>query len=244
MRYRNLRVDKKGFTIIELLIAIIIIGILVAVIIPVLLNRAEEARIAAAESDIEHLRGAEERSAIDTGYAYRFHVLDDKIGGNGIFDPLDPGDLDGIRDERANTLVFRPTHIFIGIKSGDFLGQSAIDPNNNDIFDRLVTNETSFGWNGPYVNYHRFRDVDYNDIPEDPWGEEYLLFTGEGLVDHVNGIILRETSFVALDTGAVTSIFYPFFDRFTILSKGPNGLPGDGSSGALFGTDDDIYQQF
>ncbi|HQH11676.1 MAG TPA: prepilin-type N-terminal cleavage/methylation domain-containing protein, partial [Candidatus Sumerlaeota bacterium] len=50
MRLSGINKTFKGFTIIEILIAIIIIGILVAIIIPRLATRADLARRRAAES--------------------------------------------------------------------------------------------------------------------------------------------------------------------------------------------------
>jgi general secretion pathway protein G len=55
----------SGFTIVEIAIAVIIIGILAAILIPVLATRAEEAKIGAARRDLEELTNAEERVALD-----------------------------------------------------------------------------------------------------------------------------------------------------------------------------------
>jgi len=227
-----------GFSIIELLIAIIIIGILVAIIIPVLLRRADDARLAAAESDLEHIQGAEERAHINTGYVYRFYVLDDVAGGDGTYRPFDPSDVDGIRDEEFNTMVMDPTRMFLDYKTGLFLANFA------NIYSRMTANETEFGWGGPYINYGRFRDFDRNDIPEDPWGEDYLLFTPKGWVNQRTGQIETVYYFFATDAGTTVPLVGPFFDRFTIVCKGPNKAPGDGTSGARFGFDDDMKRQF
>jgi general secretion pathway protein G len=43
---------KKGFTLIELMLVVIIIGVLVSMVMPRLVGRSEEARIAAAKADI------------------------------------------------------------------------------------------------------------------------------------------------------------------------------------------------
>ena len=45
--------NKKGFTLVELMLVVIIIGILVAMVMPRLAGRTEEARVAAAKTDIE-----------------------------------------------------------------------------------------------------------------------------------------------------------------------------------------------
>jgi len=241
-----------GFSIIELLIAVIIIGILVSIMIPVLLRRADDARVGAAESDLQHLEDAEVRAGVTTGYVYRFYVLDDLPGGDGRFIPGDPSDVDGIRDEAINPTVAFPTRIFLDYSGTynppyDFLQGNA----ESNAWSRLVRNETEFGWQGPYINYARMRDIDYNDIPEDPWGEEYLLFTPRGLVDQRLGVVVDTYYFVATD-GTPITLYGPFFDRFTVLSKGPNRAPGDGTSlllpdgtpAARFGTGDDLKRQF
>ena len=49
------RCHYRGFTLIELLVVLVIIGVLGALIVPNVLNRAEEARVTAARTDISNL---------------------------------------------------------------------------------------------------------------------------------------------------------------------------------------------
>ena len=45
--------NKKGFTLIEIMLVVIIIGVLVAMVVPNIAGRSEQARITAAKTDIE-----------------------------------------------------------------------------------------------------------------------------------------------------------------------------------------------
>ncbi len=241
-KWNTHRASDGGFTIIELIISVIIIGILVAIIIPVYVTRADEARLSACLQDLEALQTAQQHAAIDTGYFYRLYVLDDVSGGDGIPASNLTGDrVDGIRDEALRTDVSNQKFLFIDTKNGTFV------PGGAGIFDRMAQNETSFNWNGPYVNVAHKSGAKHPiagqpaGLPLDPWGQPYLFFTKEGLVNDRDGVI--STTFVAQDGNS-----YPTqrFDRPTILSLGPNGVPGNGagSSEPFFGQGDDLYRQF
>ena len=231
----NMKRAIKGFSVVELLIAVIILGILVAIIVPRLATRTELARQKAAQVDLENIQNALERAAIDTGYYYRLYVLDDTPGGDGIgFD--DPNDIiDGVRDEGLNNVHLNPREIFIDIQTGAF------KPNFDYLYNLLTANETAFGWNGPYINWNRdLVDSDgmptKDNIPDDPWGHNYLLFTEQGLVLEPDGVIEKGT-YLNSDT--------TIFDRMTLMSLGPDGLPGDGTVvGSRFGAGDDLVRQF
>ena len=55
-----MRTDNRGFTLIELLIVIVVIGILVAIVVPKFANGKERAMVAAMRSDLHNLMTAEE----------------------------------------------------------------------------------------------------------------------------------------------------------------------------------------
>lgn len=58
--------SRKGFTLIELLVVILILAILAALIVPKLINRADDAKRAKAMTDIKELSNALERFRLDT----------------------------------------------------------------------------------------------------------------------------------------------------------------------------------
>lgn len=245
---------SRGFSILELLIAVIIIGILAAILIPIIGNRAAKARVAAAESDLERIGSAMERVSIDVAHMVRLWALDDVPGAITSIPETNPDGTvyNTVRNWNQADFYFQNARnaLFINI-TGDDTGRFLDAVANGNLFDRIQINETEFNWNGPYISYNAdshaygawLGAVGLDGLPDDPWGENYLLFTREGLVLEPEGVIVTTANFPIENSNATSgSTDCTVFDRSVVLSLGPNNLPGDGTPSGILGTDDDIVR--
>lgn len=60
--------DKRGFTLIEVLVVIVVLGILAAIIVPRITGRLDEAKIEATKVQMKAIRDALEQYRLDNGF--------------------------------------------------------------------------------------------------------------------------------------------------------------------------------
>ena len=76
MSYRRTRTTRSAFTLIELLLVMVILGVLAAIVVPKFTNRTEDAKKAAAKQDISALGTALDTFEVDNG---RYPTTDEGI---------------------------------------------------------------------------------------------------------------------------------------------------------------------
>ena len=67
MKFRNRRIPQQGFTLIEIMVVVVILGILIAFIAPNVMDRPDEARVVAAKNDIRAIVSALKLYRLDNG---------------------------------------------------------------------------------------------------------------------------------------------------------------------------------
>ncbi|AWH46316.1 type II secretion system major pseudopilin GspG [Stenotrophomonas sp. ZAC14A_NAIMI4_1] len=67
MQFRGRRARQQGFSLIEIMVVVVIIGILAALIVPRLMDRPDQARVVAARQDIAALMQALKLYKLDNG---------------------------------------------------------------------------------------------------------------------------------------------------------------------------------
>ena len=78
---RGFRTNQKGFTLLEMLIAVVILGILAMVVIPQVKSSSDDARVSATKSDLSSVRNALENYSSQHNNTYPGAVSSAGSGG-------------------------------------------------------------------------------------------------------------------------------------------------------------------
>ena len=121
---------RRGFTLIELLVVMLILATLAAIVVPRLIGRGEQAKVAAAKSDLSTLSGLLDQFRLDVGryptteeglYALREEPADSE-GWTGPYlhkdVPQDPWGIDYIYESEGD-LIFLASYGKDGVPEGE-----------------------------------------------------------------------------------------------------------------------------
>lgn len=239
----------RGVTLTELLVVLAIISLLATILIPVTVNKMEQARIATARQEVRELAQAEDSCAVIHGFYVPLHILDD-LNPNTDLSPVvfsstqvNPDILSNSIQASGGIFVIDPNRSILDqVNFAGFPGTNVVapvgqlnlaSPGDRQAVPRL---ETMYQfWAGPFIDFHRYFtpnptadpqsafDV-RQDYPLDPWGQAYRFYSPLGIIGQNADQITNnwpEGSF----NGRLTRNFQEPFDRWAIVSWGPNGIP-------------------
>lgn len=236
---------RAGFTLNELLVVLLIIGLLTSVALPVYVNQAERARISAAEGEAREIAQAMEACGAIHGFYVPIQLLDDlpgdssQAGGN--------PNQDFIEDENQNIFVISLNSSLRELATG--LNQPTLGAGRLGVNQRV--RRLLFEWEGPFLSPQRVYEGDGSPLPYldhvlDPWGSPYRLFSPVGIVgDGASSLNFSSLSQQSFSNGALTTDFAPNQDtngrqaRWAIVSLGPDGDFDDNVASEEF--DDVVY---
>ncbi|MFB3897075.1 MAG: prepilin-type N-terminal cleavage/methylation domain-containing protein [bacterium] len=224
----NPKSRQAGFTILEILIAVIIIAVLVAVAVSRFTQRTDDARYNTARSEMLQMAKAEQAIELDTGYYVMLRLLNDTPGNQG-----------------NSSLGWY--EYSIGLDDGRAIDTSGLFASKNNV-------DLQGDWRGPYMQFKQkgaqsnmlgvdtsdvypeggFGEISRYGIPLDPWGNAYRLYGPNQTLPYNYGSINPDL--------AITDNRF-VFDRFTLVSFGKN-TTRDFDKGAVGYTGDDIIVPF
>lgn len=267
------RRGDHGFTAVEIAMVAAVIAILSLIVLPIYRNRVDDAKIAAAQADLNALMKAEQAVQADTDAYARLEDLDNVQ----LFGYMGAPPAAGIDKEVPFFIYIKPANPSVPLDT-----RHVMDATERV---RFAGTDQNPKWRGPYIAFQRsmmyqdllninafplrdyylasknpgpgsyqlavqdipgvgnLKDSNENRYPIDPWGNPYMFFPPTG-----NGA----------DANAATQEF----PSSVIYSLGPNGQPGDGNQalnasaytreyvaqnpGAKFvlGKDDDLMVEF
>lgn len=145
--------DKKGFTLIEVIVILAVIAILAAVLTPMIIGYITDAKMRRAEADVRTIGAAIQ--------AFNKDLREWPIWASGT--------QTGRTDTQYDVLYSEAGDQITQVSTGTLTDWTTTDADTLD--DQLVTNDPSYSttgkrkWMGPYLE----------NISEDPWGNKYYV---------------------------------------------------------------------
>lgn len=248
---KNILKRELGFTAIEITMVATVIAIIALLILPIFRGRTDEAKVVAAQDDLDSILKSEILAEADTAQYFRLQDLDNSV--NYSISNIDPSSDVPISywnrpisesERQALSTSQRWKGAYFTVKKYAYLGPLPNLPEYADKFDLIRANHPALWRNGgPILHIGNggvsptdlgLEDAPVDRVPIDPWGQPYIFF-GPGKL------------------GQNTSI-ESNYGWGLIVSTGPNGVPGNKTSGVLgsdylrengvIGTGDDIIIRF
>jgi len=249
----NLRNTKRGLTLTELLVVMLIIGLLATIAIPVYTARQEDARVRVALGECREIAHAEEQVAIFHGFYVPFHLLDEL-----------PARRNTITNEERMGEQGSPTSYHLidpFIRAVDQGTQPTLNDSNTLSPYASRVDQLKNNWHGPFMTFQRYYtgrpgideqpgDLGYEnstyfffDYPLDPWGNPYRLYSPIGIVG--NSLTF---DFIGPDTnnfnnGQLTTLD-DRFQRYTVISFGRDGKSDTVAPANNLTNPNDIFYEF
>lgn len=149
--------DKRGFTLIEVIVVVGIIAILAGILVPMIFNQIDEAKIARAQADTKSISTAIQTFRKDTGKWPSFSG-----GTYPCSSPANGGDAAVIT--ALNSDGDMPTITGSNWDTSNTYSISTVLMSSNSCYP-VPANSSGPGWKGPYMNA----------TLADPWGNKYLV---------------------------------------------------------------------
>jgi len=234
-----------GVTLTELIVVLAIVSLLATLAVPVVINRAREARIAVARSEVQSLAQGEEICGIEHGFYVPLQLLDNIPY---VQTGRDAQRTDDIVND-INSGVIRVINVDVNSAQQISAGQTPI------VSGSLLAITLESDWAGPFTQPQRVFNnntapsagFERLDHPLDPWGNAYRFYSPEGIIGSTSGTnpsgspaTFSDMDSTSFSNGLLTNSD-DRFDRYAVVSYGPDGV----SDGPNPGTDsDDIIYLF